>query len=395
MLAKKEFIQQFGLEDFPVYLPQERSAWLLTDNTPIPTTWQISESDVSDAQWNQWENVLFQPETKKIQKLFLEHLVRPEKIHLLSLVEAAGASDVGVSAAGASDVGVETLVVYVRRPQADEALALGCHIPSGKRARLVFVEKAFDNGEFDSQLRSNLTIYARVDEGASLDVTYIHPFYKNGESLTYLKKDDYKLCLYKADVADNASFTWTSVNLGDSLIEKGEVRLNGTGASGNVGGAAYIQAEADQLYQSHIYCAKPYSTCRIQNHGVVENLGTGTFVSISDIAKGAHSTEAREDNRFMTLGDKAKAFVDPTLLIDEYDVKASHAATVGQVDAEALFYLQSRGLDRLQAARLMTAGFLTPLFDRITLPVLRKELLGQFYEKMNLEEILGEASDGQ
>lgn len=418
MLAKKEFIDQFGLGNYPTYLPQERAPWLLTDNTPIPTAWQVSESAIRDEHWQQWENVLYQPETKKIQKLFLEHLARPETMHILQLSDDAGTAGTSGTAgtAGASGTAgtaytagnsaqtaeTETLVIYIRRPQADEALSLGFKIPAGRKARLVFVEKAYDSGDVDVELRSNLTIYARVEEGASLDINYIHPFYKAakaakageaGESISYLKKDAYKLCLYKVDVAKDASFTWTSVNLGDSLIEKGEVRLNGSGASANVGGAAYIQAEADQLYQAHIYCAEPYSHCRIQNHGVVEDLGTGTFVSISDIAKGAHGTEAREDNRFMTLGDKAKAFVDPTLLIDEYDVKASHAATVGQVDEDALFYLRSRGLDLRQASRLMTAGFLTPLFDRITLPELRRELLAQFYEKMHLEEILGEDDD--
>ena len=96
----------------------------------------------------------------------------------------------------------------------------------------------------------------------------------------------------------------------------------------------------------------------------------------------------------MTLGAGAKALADPTLLIDEYDVEASHQATVGQIDEETLYYLQSRGLDIRQATRLMTAGFLTPLFDRVSLEGLKRRLLEAFYEKIELESTLTERGMG-
>lgn len=382
MIAKTQFLARLGLDVYPVFLPQQTAPWLLTDREAVPTEWTVREEDILDSEWQQWAKVLYQPETKKQQALFLDALARPAKIWKLAL---------DPSATG------KVLPIYMQRPQPGESLAVALLLPANTSARVVFVEKAgvaHDAEPADSEtLRANITIYAKLADNAELDITYIHPLYEGENSDAYLRTDAFKACLYKADLAKGANFRWTSVNLGDSLVEKGEVYLHEEGASANVGGAAYIQADSEQSYQSHIYCLKPHSQCRIHNHGVVESGGTGTFVSISDIAKGAHCTEAREDNRFMTIGDEAKAFVDPTLLIDEYDVKASHAATVGQVPEDALFYLQSRGLTRNQAARLMTAGFLTPLFARITLPTLRDELLALFYGKMHVDDILGEAED--
>lgn len=193
-------------------------------------------------------------------------------------------------------------------------------------------------------------------------------------------------CLYHVKVAQNANFRWTGVNFGDSLLEKGLIELKGQGASADVAGAAYIPAHSLQEYQNLVVCEGVSTRAKMLNHGVVEDFGEGSFASIADIKKGASGAAAREDNRFITLGDAAKANADPTLLIDEADVQASHAATVGQMDEETMYYLRSRGLTAEQAKRLVTIGFLNPLLDRIDLPELREEIRAFLTEKVNHTE---------
>jgi Fe-S cluster assembly protein SufD len=55
-------------------------------------------------------------------------------------------------------------------------------------------------------------------------------------------------------------------------------------------------------------------------------------------------------------------------------VKCSHGATIGQLDADALFYLRSRGIDREEAKMLLTYGFMSDISDRVRIPVIRSEL---------------------
>ena len=86
-------------------------------------------------------------------------------------------------------------------------------------------------------------------------------------------------------------------------------------------------------------------------------------------------------NRAITLGKNARPYADPTLLIDEYDVEASHAATVGQMDEEAMFYLKVEITEI--AKRLVTAGFLMPLVDRIPQLELRGQLAEILSERMH------------
>ena len=88
----------------------------------------------------------------------------------------------------------------------------------------------------------------------------------------------------------------------------------------------------------------------------------------------------------MTLGKDHKAKVIPLLLIDENDVKASHAQTIGQPDEDQLYYLQSRGLTNRQAMGLLSIGYLLPVLERIRDEDLKKELQQTMESKVGLYE---------
>ena len=80
--------------------------------------------------------------------------------------------------------------------------------------------------------------------------------------------------------------------------------------------------------------------------------------------QGAQRTDAYQTNRNLLLSRKARADSLPNLEIEADDVKCSHGATVGELDAEAKFYLMSRGLDRITAERLVVLGFLGEVLAR-------------------------------
>ncbi len=93
------------------------------------------------------------------------------------------------------------------------------------------------------------------------------------------------------------------------------------------------------------------------------------------IQKGAHKCDAYQTNRNILLSDKAKADSIPNLEILSNDpVRCGHAASVGPVDEDTLFYIQTRGIPFDEAQRLIVFGFLQEVLDRVTLPEVRKGL---------------------
>ena len=83
------------------------------------------------------------------------------------------------------------------------------------------------------------------------------------------------------------------------------------------------------------------------------------------VADNAQKTEALQTNRNLLLSPQAKADTRPQLEIYADDVRCSHGATVGQLDAEQLFYMQARGISLDLARRLLTEAFAADVIERI------------------------------
>jgi Fe-S cluster assembly protein SufD len=93
------------------------------------------------------------------------------------------------------------------------------------------------------------------------------------------------------------------------------------------------------------------------------------------IRKGAHKCNAYQTNRNVLLSERAKADSIPNLEILSNDpVRCGHAASVGPVDEDTLFYIQSRGIPEAEAERLFITGFFQEVLDRVTIPEVREGL---------------------
>lgn len=99
--------------------------------------------------------------------------------------------------------------------------------------------------------------------------------------------------------------------------------------------------------------------------GVLFDQAKAQVDGLIKIDTGAQDTNAFLEEKILLIGTNAQAEVQPQLEIEANQIKASHAATVGTIDEEQLFYLMSRGLSRDQAVRLIVLGFLQPVLDRI------------------------------
>lgn len=107
---------------------------------------------------------------------------------------------------------------------------------------------------------------------------------------------------------------------------------------------------------------------------VMKDEATAIINGVTKIEKGATKSNGQQTEKVLMLSPKARGDANPILLIDEDDVKAGHAASVGQVNPEQVHYLMSRGIARRDAERLIIHGFLDPVVSEIPLEGLREQL---------------------
>ena len=156
-------------------------------------------------------------------------------------------------------------------------------------------------------------------------------------------------------------------------------KLVGRGAKLNLIGAFFLSNKDEVRLDVNIDHAAPDTSSDTLIKSVLTDRAVGSFYGLVSIRKGAKNTDTffREDA--LLLSDTAKAEAIPSLEIDENEVKAGHASTVGPVDEEQLFYLMSRGITRKEAESLVVRGFLYPVSEN--LPEKEKALLENSLQK--------------
>ena len=117
--------------------------------------------------------------------------------------------------------------------------------------------------------------------------------------------------------------------------------------------------------------------------GVLAGTARTVYRGISDIRHGAKGSDSQQKENTLHLGHGVRSDAIPALYIDENDLQAGHAATTGKVDPEQLFYMQSRGLPRREAERLVVHGFFAPLLERVPLESVRQELTALIDDKID------------
>jgi len=108
--------------------------------------------------------------------------------------------------------------------------------------------------------------------------------------------------------------------------------------------------------------------------GALRDSGRAVFQGMIKIDPSGQQTNSYLKNENLLLSDRARADSIPSLEIDANDVRASHGATVSRVDEEYIFYLQSRGIPRSTAVRMIVEGFFSSIFDRMSQERVREKL---------------------
>jgi Fe-S cluster assembly protein SufD len=178
-----------------------------------------------------------------------------------------------------------------------------------------------------------------------------------------------------AQQAQGSVFNSHSMSFGARLARSDIVtRFDGQRCETLLNGLYYVDGRRHVDHHTRIEHAQPNGISREYYRGILADTGRGVFSGRIRVAPGADGTDAVQRSDSLLLSRMARADARPELEIYADDVKCAHGATVGQIDENSLFYLQSRGLDPEHARNLVTYAFAAETLARIEHQLLRQRV---------------------
>ncbi|MFA7248261.1 MAG: SufD family Fe-S cluster assembly protein [Dehalococcoidia bacterium] len=193
----------------------------------------------------------------------------------------------------------------------------------------------------------------------------------------------------RSRVGRNADVQVASLAIGGHLQKQHiEALVEGEGANSLIRGIAL--GDGDQHFdfvtlQDHI---GPKSTSDVEIKSALAGASRSVYYGVTRVETTAGGSAANQENRNLLLSDHAKADSDPVLEILTADViRCGHGATVGPVDGEALFYLQSRGLDYRGSLKLLVGGFFASVLNDAAFAALAEDMHERVERKLATAEL--------
>jgi Fe-S cluster assembly protein SufD len=206
-------------------------------------------------------------------------------------------------------------------------------------------------------------------------VTEVHV--ATGASLTHVRLQDegdsaFHLATLYAGVASDAVYDSFTLSLGSRLARTElHTLLAGPRATAHLNGAQLLTGTQHADFTSVVRHAAPSGVSRQTVKNVLNGRSRGVFQGRIEVAREAQKTDGYQMNQALLLSPDAEIDTKPELEIFADDVKCSHGATVGELDAEQLFYLRSRGVPEAEARAILVRAFLNEALDAVSNETIR------------------------
>ncbi|MBI3175963.1 MAG: Fe-S cluster assembly protein SufD [Chloroflexi bacterium] len=246
-----------------------------------------------------------------------------------------------------------------------------------------------------------------IDEGAS--VTYVHEAASpdetgvnsmhagsveiqvmQGASLRFVELQSWGRHVWnfsheRARVERDGNLDWIFGAIGSRLTKNfSELDLAGQGATGRMSGFYFTDGNQHLDHDTQQNHLAPNTTSDLLFKGALKGKSRSVWQGMIYVAPGAQKTDGYQANRNLVLSDQARADSIPGLEILADDVRCTHGATVGKLEAEPLFYLKSRGIPQAEAEKIVVEGFFDPIFQRIPFEGVRERFQQYIADKMSV-----------
>jgi Fe-S cluster assembly protein SufD len=189
-------------------------------------------------------------------------------------------------------------------------------------------------------------------------------------------KDVTAIIYRRGIVSRDGKIDWALGQMNDgNTISDNTIHLQGDGSYTDTKTVTVGRGVQKQNFTSQVFHYGKNSDSNILNHGVMRDSASSIYNGITKIEHGAQKANGEQTQRVLMLSEKARGDANPILLIDEDDVTAGHAASVGKVDELQLYYLMSRGISKNDAERLIIHGFLAPVVQELAVDSVRERLV--------------------
>jgi Fe-S cluster assembly protein SufD len=271
------------------------------------------------------------------------------------------------------NVRVETGVRLFRWITREGTAAFGRLLIVAEQGAEITVVDELGSDDFGAQTLSVGAAEIVAEEGAK--VTYVS-LQRFGKGVTHLSTD-------RLVAGRDAKITTLYTTLG-SDVSRADVQCTLRAPGSHVDMLGVYIAQGTQHFdhetlQDH---AAPHASSNLLFKGALQDTGRSVFRGLIRVQPKAQRTDAYQTNRNLLLSTGARADSLPNLEIQADDVRCSHAATVGQLDEEELFYLLSRGIPRSEAVRLVVFGFFGEVLEQLPLEDVRAELVRAVEQKL-------------
>jgi Fe-S cluster assembly protein SufD len=282
--------------------------------------------------------------------------------------------DDGVAIFIAKGAAIETPIHIVTVTGADSA-AVAAHprvlVVAGENSQVRIAQTFI--GAANSAYFTNSVAEVVVGEGAIVD------YYTDQRE----SENAFHVANLQAHVAAKGVFASHAFLTGAKIMRHDiGIALKGEGADCTMNGV-YL-ADGDRLMDTHTSLdhAMPHCTSHELYKGILAGRSKAVFNGRIIVRIDAQKTDAKQTNRALLLSDEATINSNPQLEIFADDVKCTHGAAVGQLDEEAMFYLQARGLTRIEARDMLLHAFAGEVLEGVKIPALREQIENNFFTSL-------------
>jgi len=418
-------VELAGAGNTPWLVTLREAAWDVYERTPMPTT-ALEEWRYTDPKLLKWDQVgLAVPGTggvvpESLQEIFAD---RETAGHALQVNRAIASIELppdlrerGIVVKSLREAALDHAILVRQHlaahatPESDKFAALNTalwtegvfiHVPRGVRLdkpirilrwvdgsgqayfprTLVVAEEGshvgiveeFASPDFDEPVFSCGVVEIHADSSA--DVQYV--------ALQQWGRGVHHLSVQRTTARRDANLDTLVVNLGGSVARVDlAASLEGPGARSDMLGLYFGREDQHFDHETRQDHRVAHATSDLLYKGALDDGSRAIFRGMIKVFPGAQRTDAYQTNRNLILSDRAESISLPNLEIEADDVRCSHAATVGQLDEEELFYIMSRGIPRHEAERLVVFGFYGDVLDRLPMPGVVRELRSAIEKKI-------------
>lgn len=224
-----------------------------------------------------------------------------------------------------------------------------------------------DNASTDPETNGFHCGAVEIFAGQNANVTYVQVQHWNRQVWNFASQ--------KAVVSKDAQLHWVSATFGARLSKLNQaIVLNGNGANAQLLGLAFTDARQHLDVSTAQEHTSPHTSSDLLYRNVLKDRSQTAWGGNIYVHPDANYTDAYQKNDNLLLSERAHADTLPGLEIEAHEVRCTHGATAGKIDADQVFYLMSRGIPYNLAEKLIVDGFFEPVMERVPKESVREEL---------------------